>query len=125
MPIFTKRTVIYFSCCGNVDSLRSRIDYILLGLFLIEFMVKGNSLQDIKTMFVSMATPSTLKAMTIILISPSTTLKNIKLKSATLRKAHSLASESPGSFGTLNQLCNFSELQFPVFLKKGNDKWGT
>lgn len=79
MPIFTKRTVIYFSCCGNVDSLRSRIDYILLGLFLIEFMVKGNSLQDIKTMFVSMATPSTLKAMTIILISPSTTLKNIKL----------------------------------------------
>lgn len=48
MPIFTKRTVIYFSGCGNVDSLRSRIDYILLGLFLIEFMVKGNSLQDIK-----------------------------------------------------------------------------
>lgn len=124
MPIFTNRTVIYF-CCGNVDSLRSRIDYILLGLFLIEFMVKGNSLQDIKTMFVSMATPSTLKAMTIILISPSTTLKNIKLKSSTLRKAHSLASESPGSFGTLNQLRNFSELQFPVFLKKGNDKWGT
>ena len=125
MPIFTNRTVIYFSCCGNVDSLRSRIDYILLGLFLIEFMVKGNSLPDIKTMFVSMATPSTLKAMTIILISPSTTLKNIKLKSSTLRKAHSLASESPGSFGTLNQLRNFSELQFPVFLKKGNDKWGT
>ena len=112
---FTKRTGIQFSCCGNVDSLRSRIDYILLGLFLIESMVKGNSLHCIKTIFVSMATHSTLKAMAIIQISPSTTSKNIELKSFTQRRVHSLASKSPGSFGTLNQFPYFSELQFPLF----------
>lgn len=59
------------------------MDYISLGLFLIEFMVKRNALQCIKTIFVSMVTHSTLKAMAIVQISPYTTSKNIELKSFT------------------------------------------
>lgn len=80
-------------------------------------MVKGNSLQSIKTMFVSMATLSTVKAKAIIQISPCTTSESAELKSFTQRRAQGLASKIPSSFGILNQFPNFSELQFLLFKK--------